>query len=208
MGTRPLSRAVWLGLCGAALLALAACGEGSQTEGANGASQGGPGEVVLRRGNGAEPGSLDPHFTTGTWEDAVVSDMLMGLTTNDARGRAIPGAAERWDTSPDGRTWTFHLRDHQWSDGKPVTADDFVYSWRRILDPKTAANYASMLYVFKNAQPINAGRMATDQLGVRAVDDKTLEVQLENPAPYLPELLAHMTTLPVPSHVVEPRGRD
>jgi len=208
MGTRPLSRAVWLGLCGAALLTLAACGEGSQTEGANGASQGGPGEVVLRRGNGAEPGSLDPHFTTGTWEDAVVSDMLMGLTTNDARGRAIPGAAERWDTSPDGRTWTFHLRDHQWSDGKPVTANDFVYSWRRILDPKTAANYASMLYVFKNAQPINAGRMATDQLGVRAVDDKTLEVQLENPAPYLPELLAHMTTLPVPSHVVEPRGRD
>jgi len=208
MGTRLPLRALWFGFCGAALLALAACGDGTQTKGTNAAAPGGPGEVVLRRGNGAEPGSLDPHYTTGTWEDAVVSDMLMGLTTNGPDGKPIPGAAERWDTSSDGRTWTFHLRDHQWSDGKPVTANDFVYSWRRILDPKTAANYASMLYPLKNAQPINAGMMATDQLGVRAVDDKTLEVQLENPAPYLPELLSHMTTLPVPSHVIEPMGRD
>lgn len=208
MGNRPRLRAIWLGLCGVTLLALAACGDGSNTKTANTASPGAPGEVVLRRGNSAEPGSLDPHFTTGTWEDAIVSDMLMGLTTNDAGGRPIPGAAERWDTSADGKTWTFHLRDHQWSDGKPVTANDFVYSWRRILDPKSAANYASMLYVLKNAQPINAGKMATDQLGVRAIDDKTLEVQLENPAPYLPELLAHMTMLPVPSHVIEPKGRE
>ena len=208
MGTRPPLRALWLGLCGAALLALAACGDGSETKSASATAPGAPGEVVLRRGNGAEPGSLDPHYTTGTWEDAVVSDMLMGLTTNGPDGKPIPGAAERWDTSSDGRTWTFHLRDHQWSDGKPVTASDFVYSWRRILDPKTAANYASMLYPMKNAQPINAGMMGTDQLGVRAVDDKTLEVQLENPAPYLPELLAHMTTLPVPSHVIDPMGRD
>ena len=95
------------------------------------------------RGNGAEPGSLDPHFTPATWEDTVVSDLLMGLTTNDAKGEPIPGAAERWDTSADGMTWTFHLRDHQWSDGEPVTANDFVFAWRRILDPKTAADYAS-----------------------------------------------------------------
>jgi oligopeptide transport system substrate-binding protein len=190
-------------------MALAACGDGTNTQGANATGPGGSGgEVVLRRGNGAEPGSLDPHFTTGIWEDAVISDMLMGLTTNGPDGKPIPGAAERWDVSADGRTWTFHLRDHQWSDGKPVTANDFVYSWRRILDPKTAANYSSILYVFKNAQPINAGKMATDQLGARAVDDRTLEVQLENPAPYLPELLSHMTALPLPSHIVEPMGRN
>jgi oligopeptide transport system substrate-binding protein len=190
-------------------MALAACGDGTSTQGTNATGPGSSsGEVVLRRGNGAEPGSLDPHFTTGTWEDAVVSDMLVGLTTSGPDGKPIPGAAERWDVSVDGKTWTFHLRDHQWSDGKPVTANDFVYSWRRILDPNTAANYASMLYVFRNAQPINAGKMATDQLGARAVDERTLEVQLENPAPYLPELLAHMTTLPLPSHVVEPMGRN
>lgn len=208
MRRRPFLHAVWFGLCGAGLMALAACGQSPETKGASMAPAESSGAVVLRRGNGAEPGSLDPHFTTGTWEDAIISDTLMGLTTADAAGRPIPGAAERWDVSSDGKIWTFHLRDHQWSDGKPVTANDFVYSWRRILDPKTAAPYASMLYVFKNAQPINAGKMPADQLGARAIDDRTLELQLENPAPYLPELLAHMTALPVPSHIVESKGRE
>jgi oligopeptide transport system substrate-binding protein len=208
MGTRPLFRAVCLSICAAALMALAACGDSPSSKGANTTPSGSGSEVVLRRGNGAEPSSLDPNFTTGTWEDAIVSDMLMGLTTADAGGKPIPGAAERWDVSEDGKTWTFHLRDHQWSDGKSVTANDFVYSWRRILDPKTAAPYASMLYVVRNAQAVSAGRMGPDQLGVRAIDDKTLEVQLENPAPYLPQLVAHQTTYPLPSHVVEPLGRN
>jgi len=202
-------RSVWLALCGAALLAVTACGDGSSTKTSNGAANGSTGgEVVLRRGNGAEPSSLDPHFTTGTWEDAIIGDMLVGLTTNDARGQPIPGSAESWETSPDGKTWTFHLRDHQWSDGKPVTAGDFVYAWRRILDPKTAAAYASILYVFKNGQAVNAGKMKPEELGVRAIDDKTLELQLENPAPYLPQLLMHMTAFPLPSQVVESKGRD
>jgi oligopeptide transport system substrate-binding protein len=201
-------RAVWFGICGALLGALAACGDGTGTQGASSAPGGSGGEIVLRRGNGAEPSSLDPHFVTGTWEDAIISDLLMGLTTADAAGRPIPGAAERWDVSADGKTWTFHLRDHQWSDGKPVIASDFVYAWRRILNPATAAPYASILYVFKNAQPVNAGKMAPDQLGARAIDDRTLELQLENPAPYLPQLLAHQTAIPVPPHVVEAHGRE
>ncbi len=202
-------RALLLPLCGMALIGLAACGPGgSQQTQTSATDSTSAGETVLRRGNGAEPSSLDPHFVTGTHESAILTDLLMGLATPDARGEPIPGAAERWETSADGKTWTFHLRDHQWSDGKPVTAGDFVYSWRRILDPKTAAIYASLLYVFKNAQPINAGKMPPDRLGVRAIDDKTLELQLENPAPYLPELLTHSTTLPLPRHVVEAKGKD
>jgi len=203
-------RAVWLGLCGAALIALSACGDGSNSKSASaGASNGASGsEVVLRRGNAAEPASLDPHFSIGTWEDNIISDLIVGLTTADAAGKAIPGAATSWETSPDGKTWTFHLRDLQWSDGKPVTANDFVYAWRRILDPKTAAPYASILYGFKNAQQIASGKMKPEELGARAVDDKTIELQLENPAPYLPELLMHTTALPVPREIVEAKGRD
>ena len=121
MGTRPLFRAACFSICAAALMALAACGDGTSSKGANNAPSGSVSEVVLLRGNGGDPASLDPHFVTAANEDAVISDMLIGLTTQDAEGRAIPGAAERWDTSPDGKTWTFHLRDHQWSDGMPVT---------------------------------------------------------------------------------------
>ena len=139
MRTRPpfahdLARTLRRGFAGA----LAACGDGTQTNKA--AAPGAPsGQVVLNRGNGAEPASLDPHLVTANWEDDIVGDMMMGLTTQDAKGQPIPGAAERWETSTDGLTWTFHLRDHQWSDGEPVTANDFVFAWRRILDPKTAA---------------------------------------------------------------------
>ena len=93
------------------------------------------GETTLRRANSAEPDSLDPHYTTSQQEDNIVGDILLGLTTNGPDARPIPGAAERWETSADGKVWTFHLRDHQWSDGTPVTAQDFIYSWRRILDP-------------------------------------------------------------------------
>src|SRR4030095_13685001 len=165
MGTCPFLRAIWLGLCAAALGALAACGDGTQTNQA--AAPGGQsGQVVLNRGNGAEPASLDPHLVQGNWENNIVGDMLVGLTTEDAKGEPVPGAAERWETSPDGVTWTFHLRDHQWSDGQPVTAGDFVFAWRRILDPKTAATYAYYLYLIKNAEAVNTGKMPATALGV------------------------------------------
>jgi oligopeptide transport system substrate-binding protein len=208
MATRPVLRAMWFGLCGALLGAVAACGDGTGTQGASSAPGGSSGEVVLRRGNSGEPSSLDPHFSTATNEDAVISDMLIGLTTADAQGQTIPGAAERWETSADGKTWTFHLREHQWSDGTPVTANDFVYAWRRVLDPKSAAPYGSILFSFKNAQAISAGKMPPEQLGARAVDDRTLELQLEHPVPYLTELLSHATAYPVPAHAVERLGQD
>ena len=161
---------------------------------------------MLNRGNGAEPASLDPNLVQANWEDHIVGDMMLGLTTQDAKGQPIPGAAERWESSTDGLTWTFHLRDHQWSDGEPVTADDFVFAWRRILDPKTAASYAYYLYLIKNAEAVNTGKMPATELGISAPDDKTLVVTLEHPAPYLVEYMTHVSTFPLPRHVVEAKG--
>ncbi|WP_310541387.1 peptide ABC transporter substrate-binding protein [Phenylobacterium sp.] len=164
------------------------------------------GKICLQVGNGSEPASLDPHKTTGTWEDRIISDLIVGLTTSDIDGKSIPGMAERWTSSPDGKTWTFYLRDAVWSDGEPVTADDFVFSLRRLLDPKTAAEYASLIYFIKNAQPVNEGKLPGAELGVRAVSPKVLEITLEHPAPYITELAKHQTMLPVPKHVVEKWG--
>jgi oligopeptide transport system substrate-binding protein len=164
------------------------------------------GKVCIQAGNGLEPVSLDPHKITGTWEDRIVSSALVGLTEADVNGKAVPGMAERWETSPDGLTWTFYLRDAKWSDGVPVTADDFVFSLRRILQPETAAEYASLLYFIKGAQPINEGKAAKETLGVRAISPPILEIKLEHPAPYLLELAKHQTMYPVPKHVVEKWG--
>jgi oligopeptide transport system substrate-binding protein len=161
-----------------------------------------PGKVCLQAGNGAEPISLDPHKITGTWEDRIVSDAIVGLTQSDAAGETIPGVAERWETSADGLTWRFHLRQAVWSDGAPVTAEDFVFSLRRILAPQTASEYASLLYVLKGAQAVNEGKAGPETLGVRALSPRLLEITLEHPAPYLPELAKHQTMLPVPKHAV------
>lgn len=163
---------------------------------------------VLNRGNGAEPYSLDPHRAVMTAENHIIGDMLMGLYTEDANGAPILGAAERAEVSTDGLTWTFTLRAHTWSDGRPVAAGDFVAALRRVLDPKTAAEYASVLYPLKNALKANKGEIAIDRLGVRAVDAKTLVIELEHPAPFLPELLTHYTTFPIPKHVVDKHLSD
>ena len=188
-----MKNAALAALAFAALAFVAACGLGPSQQAVS----------TLNRGNGGEPDTLDPAFAERQVEINIVQDMLLGLFTPGPDGRPIAGAAERWDTSVDGLTWTFHLRAHQWSDGVPVTADDFVFAWRRVLDPKTAVDYASLLYPFKNAQAVNAGKIPPEQLGARALDAQTLELTLEHPAPYLPELLTHSIALPVPRHVVE-----
>jgi oligopeptide transport system substrate-binding protein len=163
---------------------------------------------VLNRGNGAEPKSLDPHFIDGIAEVNIDGDILMGLTTFDAAGHTIPGAATSWQTSPDGKIWTFHLRRHQWSDGTPVTAQDFVFAWQRLLEPKTGAFYAYNLWVIRNAHAISEGKLPPSALGVKALDDATLEVTLEHAAPYLPELLTHNTAFPLPRGVVLAKGNQ
>jgi oligopeptide transport system substrate-binding protein len=161
---------------------------------------------VLNRGNGSEMASLDPHFISTVEETNVEGDLLIGLLTLDAAALPIPGAATHWEISPDGRTWTFHLRDHLWSDGQRVTASDFVFAWRRLLDPHTGASGGYSLWVIKNARGISAGALPPASLGVLAPDDKTLIVTLEHPAAYLPELLTQVSADPVPRHVLLTKG--
>ncbi len=161
---------------------------------------------TLNRGNGAEPDSLDPHFAGSLAEENILHDLMVGLTTLDAGARPIPGIAESWTASPDGLTWTFHLREARWSDGRPVTAEDFVFAYRRLLDPKTASRYAYNLWILKNGQAVNSGKLPGAALGVAAPDAGTLVLRLEHPAPYLPELLTHESALPLPRHAVEAKG--
>ena len=165
-------------------------------------------ESVLRVGNMGEPASLDPHYVSGTWENRIVGDMFLGLTTEGPDGKTVPGAAESWTVSSDGMVYTFKLRSHSWSDGTPVTAEDFAYAMRRILRPDTAAEYASLLYTIKNAEAVNSGKAKPEELGVRAIDASTLEITLEGPTPYFIDQLPHYTAYPVPRHLVEKFGKD
>ena len=164
------------------------------------------GEVCLEYGNTTEPSTLDPIKTTLTSEAAIVRELMEGLAANAPDGSPIPGMATSWETSADGLTWTFHLRDAKWSDGVPVTADDFVYAYRYGLDPKTAATYAYLLYVIKGAEAVNGGKAPPETLGATAVDAHTLRLTLAHPAPYLPQLLQHQSFAPVPAHVVRRWG--
>jgi oligopeptide transport system substrate-binding protein len=180
----------------ASALTLAACGgEAPDSD-----------SVVLHRGNNAEPLSLDPHKASGTWENDIIGDMFIGLFTEDAAGEPIPGMATDYSVSDDGLTWTFTLREAQWSDGEPVDAYDFEFAMRRILNPLTLASYSSLLYPIKNARGVNTGDLPAEALGVTALDARTLQIELEFPAPYLRQLLTHYTTFPVPQHVVEEFG--
>jgi oligopeptide transport system substrate-binding protein len=161
---------------------------------------------TLNRGNRAEPDSLDPQKAQVIWEGNIIGDMFMGLMTEDIASNPIPGAALSYSASSDGLVYTFKLRDHLWSDGKPVTAHDYVFSMRRIMEPKTAAQYATILYAIKNAEAVNGGRLPPEQLGVRAIDDKTLEISFHVQVPYIAQLLTHFSSYAVPQHVVEKHG--
>ncbi len=166
-------------------------------------------ETVLHRGNSGEPQTLDQHHTSINIEEFILKDLYEGLTIYDAKGEIVPGAAESWDVSEDGTVYTFKIRENaKWSDGSPVTAEDFVFSYQRAEDPKTAAEYASILYPIKNAEKVNKGEAPVDQLGVKAVDAKTLEITLERPTPFFAELLAHQTALPLSKAAFEKAGAD
>jgi oligopeptide transport system substrate-binding protein len=161
---------------------------------------------ILMRGNSAEPTSLDPHKATTIWEDWVMGDLFVGLMHQDIKGNPIPQACESITTSEDGLTFTVRLRDHVWSDGTPVTADDYVYSFRRIANPKTAAQYVSILYPIRNMQRAAEGNAHPDEVGVRALDPRTLQIEVLYQTPYIDHLLMHQTTYAVPRHVVEKHG--
>jgi oligopeptide transport system substrate-binding protein len=166
-------------------------------------------EVVYNRGSAAEPESLDPHKTSTVYEAHVLRDLFHGLVMQDAKAELIPGAAESWTVSDDGTVYTFKLRkDAVWSDGSPVTAEDFVYSFRRLEDPATGAEYASMLYPVVNAKEVNEGKAKPEDMGVKAVDATTLEVTLNAPTPYFLEMLTHQAAYPVNKASIDTLGAD
>jgi len=159
--------------------------------------------------NGSDPESLDPAIITSQSDGRIVSALFEGLTRfNAVTAQAEPALAKRWDISGDGLVYTFHLRDGlHWSTGEPITAHDVVYSWRRAVDPATASDYAGMLYYVKNAEAINSGQL-TDltRLGVRAVDDQTVRVELAAPTPFFIELCAFWTLAVVPETAIARHG--
>ncbi|MEF2072482.1 peptide ABC transporter substrate-binding protein [Consotaella aegiceratis] len=166
------------------------------------------GAVQLNLHNGGDVTSLDPQRISGDWENRVAGDIYEGLMTEDVNAEPILGAAESYEVSDDGLVYTFKLRDDEkWSDGEPVTADDFVFAFKRLMDPKNAAEYAYLQYTIKNAEAINTGQIDDlDQLGVKATDDKTLEITLERPTPYFLGALTHYTAYPLPKHLIDKVG--
>jgi oligopeptide transport system substrate-binding protein len=163
----------------------------------------------LVRNNGSEVQSLDPHKVEGVPESNVIRDLLEGLVnTSPKDGSVIPGVALSWENK-DFKVWTFHLRpDAKWSNGQPVTAADFVYSWQRLADPKTASPYESYLQYghIVNIDDIIAGKKSPDTLGVKAIDDHTLEVTMSEPVPYFVKMLSHTAMKPVYKPAVEKFG--
>ncbi|EIX1534673.1 oligopeptide ABC transporter substrate-binding protein OppA [Cronobacter sakazakii] len=163
---------------------------------------------TLVRNNGSEVQSLDPHKIEGVPESNINRDLFEGLLVTDVEGHPSAGVAEKWENK-DFKVWTFHLRkDAKWSNGEPVTAQDFVYSWQRLADPKTASPYESYLQYghITNIDDIIAGKKTATDLGVKAIDDHTLEVTLSEPVPYFYKLLVHSSMSPVPKAVVEKFG--
>ena len=163
---------------------------------------------TLVRNNGSEVQSLDPHKIEGVPESNINRDLFEGLLISDVDGKPSPGVAEKWENK-DFKVWTFHLRkDAKWSDGTPVTAQDFVYSWQRLANPNTASPYASYLQYghIVNIDDIIAGKKPVTDLGVKALDDHTFEVTLSEPVPYFYKLLVHSSVSPVPKAAVEKYG--
>ena len=155
--------------------------------------------------------SLDPQVVEDVAGANVVRDLFEGLMNQDAEGNLVPGVATGYEASEDKMTYTFNLReDAKWSNGDPVTANDFVYAWRRAVDPELASPYQWFMELMsiENAAEIIAGDMAPEELGVKAVDDYTFEVQLTAPLPYFPQMTTHATTFPAPQSVIEEHGDE
>ena len=164
----------------------------------------------LNRANASEPESLDPQLVHTLPGMRVINDLFDGLIHRDPAGKIVSGQASSWTTSANGLIWTFTLRESQWSDGKPVTAGDFVRAWRRAVDPATASPYAWYLEIMAitNASAIVNGLIKSENLGVSAPDNQTFRVQLEHPRPSLPQMLVMPVLYPIPPGALEIYGRE
>jgi oligopeptide transport system substrate-binding protein len=160
-------------------------------------------------GNAGEPDTLDPHKYSLVVEQQILQDVFIGLTAMSADAQIVPGIAERWETSVDGLTWTFHLRPGlKWSDGVPLAAEDVVAGLRRAFDPKTAAALATFGYKIKGAQAVHQGNQPSETLGAAAVDPLTVAITLERPSLLLPQILADPQFFPLPRHSYAAHGKD
>jgi len=166
-------------------------------------------EQILHMGNGDEPADVDPHITTGMPEHRIQLALFEGLVSKHPKTlEPVPGVAESWDISDDEKVYTFHIRDNaKWSNGDPLTAQDFVWSWRRALMPALGNHYAYSLYVVENAEAFHKGGVENfGQVGAEALDDKTLRVTLHSPTPYFLQLLDHHSFYPVHPETIEKHG--
>lgn len=183
---------------------LAGCSSQSKTA----TTSQGQSEQVLNLNLGEEPPTLDPQKATDEVSITVLNAVLEGLVRYNKDGKIEKGSglAKDWKISDDGLTYTFYLRDAKWSDGNPITAYDFEYAWKRALDPKTGSQYAYQLYYIKGAEEYNSGKGSADQVGVKALDEKTLQVTLKAPAPQFLGLTSFVTYLPLEKSVYEKYG--
>lgn len=175
------------------MIALTGCGGGKAGEAAGKAKA----PQVIRYNVCTEPETLDPAKSTGQPEGTILTNMFEGLVRYGPHNEIKPGIAREWNISPDGLVYTFKLREAKWSNGDPVTAKDFVYSWLRALDPQNAYEYAYQLFYVKGAEEYNSGKGRPEDVAVRAVDDLTLEVTLKAPAPQFLGLTAFPVLFPV-----------
>ena len=162
-------------------------------------------DQVLKINLGSNPPDLDPQTATDQVSFEVINGIYEGLVRLNPEGKVEQGLglAESWTESEDGTVYTFKLRDAKWSDGSPIKASDFEFSWKRAIDPATASQYAYMLYAIKGAEKFNAGEGSKDDVGIKALDDKTLEVTLERPTPYFTTMLGFSTYLPLKQEAQE-----
>lgn len=179
---------------------LAGCGSSSSTGGDAGKAS----EQVLTYNLGTDPKTLDPALNNAVDGGIVLSNAFEGLCKVDENNKAIPGVAEKWDISEDGTVYTFHFKQGlKWSNGDPIKASDFEFAWKRVLNPETAAEYAYQMSYIKGADDYNQGKGSVDAVGVKAIDDNTLEVILNAPCSYFLQLTAFPCYFPVNQAVVE-----
>ncbi|MBD1572628.1 peptide ABC transporter substrate-binding protein [Vibrio sp. S17_S38] len=204
--THPSQQAVKLSLIIGTLLAMPSAFAADIPTGTQLSSQ-----QTLVRGNFDEPPSLDPAFSSTGSSSNVIQDMFEGLVSFDKDGNVVPSLASHWDTSKDGKVYTFHLRPNiQWSDGTPITAQDFEFEYKRLIDPALGAPYAWYYSAAKllNANDIIHGKKSSDSLGVKALDSQTLQITLEQALPYFTQMLIHESFFPTPEKVVKKYGKN
>lgn len=198
------SYALFLVLLLAVSTFLAACaGSNSGGDEKAGGDAEGENKKELKVNIKTEPFSMHPGLANDSTSGSVLRNTFEGLTRINKEDKPENAAAEKVDMSEDGKVYTFTIRDHKWSNGDPVTAKDFEYAWKWVLDPKNQSQYAYQLYYLKNGQAANEGKAKLEDVGVKAKDDKTLEVTLENPTPYFLELTAFYTYLPINSKIAQ-----